>query len=124
MPRLLNPLSDNSRRAFTQGPLVLAPAAAVRHWPRTLAIATAALAIGAAATQWIWLGRIGQVQQQAASVAELQQLRQDLERASLTHRMSAAHSEELERQVDALNQRLRERDEELAFFRKSRGAAR
>jgi hypothetical protein len=35
-------------------------------------------------------------------------------------RISDARSKELERQVDALNQRLRECSDELSFFRKAR----
>jgi len=35
-------------------------------------------------------------------------------------RVSDARSQELERQIDALNQRLRECQEEVAFFRKTR----
>ena len=41
-------------------------------------------------------------------------------RTRLALRLATARSQELERQVDALNQRLRESTEELTFFRKAR----
>lgn len=124
MTRPLDPPSDRQRRAFTQGPLVLAPAATARRWLLMAVVATAAASTGVAATQWYWQQRIGQTQQQAVALSELQQLRLDLERATLTQRVSSARGDELERQVEALNQRLRERDEELAFFRKTRSGSR
>jgi hypothetical protein len=52
--------------------------------------------------------------------AEIQPLKQQLDQARLALRLSSARSQELERQVDALNQRLRESTEELTFFRKAR----
>jgi hypothetical protein len=124
MPRPANPPSDRQRRALMQGPLVLTPAAAARRWPLMAAVAAAAALAGVVATQLFWQQRIGQAQRQAVALAELQQLRLDLERATLTQRVSSARGDELERQVEALNQRLRERDEELAFFRKTRSGSR
>lgn len=43
-----------------------------------------------------------------------------LEQARLTLSMSEARGQELERQIDALNHRLRETQDELTFFRKTR----
>ena len=120
----VKPASDRQRRAFTQGPLVLAPAATARRWPLLLVVAATAALTGVAATQLYWQQRIVQARQQAVASAELQQLRLDLERAALTQRVSSARGDELERQVETLNQRLRERDEELAFFRKTRSPSR
>ena len=47
-------------------------------------------------------------------------LEKRLEQARLTLSISEARGQELERQVDALNQRLREAQDELTFFRKTR----
>jgi len=59
----------------------------------------------------------------AADVAaQMQPLRQEVDQTRLALRLAAARSHELERQVDALNQRLREATEELTFFRKAREA--
>jgi hypothetical protein len=53
-------------------------------------------------------------------VAALDPLRQELEQSRLGLRMAEARAQELERQVDALNQRLRESNEQLAFLRTAR----
>ena len=47
-------------------------------------------------------------------------LEKRLEQAKLTLSISEARGQELERQIDALNQRLREAQDELTFFRKAR----
>jgi flagellar motility protein MotE (MotC chaperone) len=49
------------------------------------------------------------------------QLEKQLEQTKLTLSMSEARGQELERQIDTLNQRLRETQDELTFFRKARG---
>ena len=56
----------------------------------------------------------------AAPSAELAQLRQQLEEARLGLRVAEARGQELERQVDSLNQKLTESQDELTFFRKAR----
>jgi len=56
----------------------------------------------------------------AAPTAELLQLRVQLEQARMGLRVAAARSEELEKQIDALNQKLTESQDELTFFRKAR----
>jgi hypothetical protein len=56
----------------------------------------------------------------AAPSAELQQLRQQLEQTRLGLRVAEARGQELERQVDALNQKLTESQDELTFVRKAR----
>jgi len=56
----------------------------------------------------------------AAPTAELVQLRQQLEQARMGLRIADARSEELEKQIDALNQKLTESQDELTFFRKAR----
>ena len=47
-------------------------------------------------------------------------LEKRLEQARLTLSVSEARGQELERQIDALNHRLRETQDELTFFRKTR----
>ena len=56
----------------------------------------------------------------AAPTAELVQLRQQLEQARMGLRVADARSQELEKQIDALNQKLTESQDELSFFRKAR----
>ena len=60
------------------------------------------------------------VQEPAAPTAELVQLRQQLEQARMGLRIADARSQELEKQIDALNQKLTESQDELTFFRKAR----
>ena len=56
----------------------------------------------------------------AAPTAELVQLRQQVEQARMGLRIADARSQELEKQIDALNQKLTESQDELTFFRKAR----
>ena len=56
----------------------------------------------------------------AAPTPELVQLRQQLEQARMGLRVADARSQELEKQIDALNQKLTESQDELTFFRKAR----
>lgn len=52
--------------------------------------------------------------------SEVQALGRQLEQARLGLRLSEARGHELERQIDALNQRLTETQDQLTFFRKAR----
>ena len=83
-------------------------------------LVVAALFAGAAASHLYWSQRLGPLQQQAEALKDMQQLRQGLEQSRLMQRVADGRSQELERQIDALNQRLRECQEELTFFRKAR----
>jgi hypothetical protein len=56
----------------------------------------------------------------AAPNGELMALRQQLEQAKMALRVADARSQELERQIDTLNQKLTEASDELTFFRKAR----
>jgi uncharacterized protein HemX len=56
----------------------------------------------------------------AAASPELPQLRQRLAEAQMGLQLSDARSHELERQIDALNQKLSEAQEQLTFVRKAR----
>ena len=56
----------------------------------------------------------------APPTPEQQQLRQQLEQARMALRLAESRGQELERQIDALNQKLTESQDELTFFRKAR----
>jgi uncharacterized protein HemX len=56
----------------------------------------------------------------AAPNPELAQLRQQLEQARMALRVADARSRELEKQIDGLNQKLTESQDELTFFRNAR----
>jgi len=111
------------RRAPTdlaRASLVLASAPAGRRRLAWLVLLVLAFAGGAAASHFYWKPRIDQLQRQAVAAKGVQALEQQLEQARLQLRVSDARSQELEHQIDALNQRLRESQEELTFFRKTR----
>jgi len=120
MPASLR-LGRYATRELTRVGLVLAPR---RHSGRWLVRwAMLALVLGAAAGLG-WIAH-AELSPQAAPVAlgpspEVMKLRRDSEQARLSLRVAEARAQELERQVDALNQRLREATEELTFFRKAR----
>lgn len=100
--------------------LVLEPGRVRRGWIIWCALIIAAVLAGAAGSHFYWSQQLGQLQQQVVALNDLQQLQQALEQSRLQLRVSDARSQELERQIDALNQRLRECQEEVAFFRKTR----
>jgi uncharacterized protein HemX len=56
----------------------------------------------------------------ATPAPELAPLRRELAEARLAMQLSEARSAELERQIDALNQKLAESQEQLTFVRKAR----
>jgi uncharacterized protein HemX len=100
--------------------LVLSPGRARRGWVAWCALVIAAALAGAAGSHFYWSERLGPLQQQAVALKDLPHLQQVLEQSRLQMRVSEARSQELERQIDALNQRLRECQEEVTFFRKAR----
>ena len=104
--------------------LVLSQSRARRGWIVWCALVVAALLAGAGGGDLYWRHRLGPLQEQAAAMKDQQQLLQGLEQSRLQMRVSEARSHELERQIDALNQRLRECQEELTFFRKARDGKR
>ena len=55
-----------------------------------------------------------------AQTAELATLRQQVDQARMGLRVAEARGQELEKQIDALNQKLTESQDELTFFRKAR----
>ncbi len=58
----------------------------------------------------------------ATTPADDSALKKALEHTRMRLRLSEAHSRELERQIDALNQRFRESQEQLSFIRSTRNA--
>ncbi len=100
--------------------LVLAPRRAPGRWFAHCTLLVGALATGAGIG---YAGR-GQVPpvvlQPVVPASETLALREQLEQTRLAQRLGDARSQELERQIDALNQRLRESQEELTFFRQAR----
>ncbi|MDE2298340.1 MAG: hypothetical protein KGK18_09250 [Burkholderiales bacterium] len=104
--------------------LVLAQVRARRGWVVWCALVVAALLAGAAGSHLYWRERLAPLQRQVVALKELQQLQQGLEQSRLQLRVSEARGHELERQIDALNQRLRESQDELTFYRKTRDAKR
>lgn len=107
---------------LTRVGLILAPQSKRGRWlVLVTALVAAAFAAGAA---------VGELRREKApSVvvrvpappnAESMQLRQQLEQATMGLRVAEARGEELERQIDALNHKLAESQDELTFFRKAR----
>ena len=87
----------------------------------TIVLAAASFAAGLATTELV-RERAPEVvvRAPAAPTVELVQLRQQLEQARMGLRIADARSQELEKQIDALNQKLTESQDELTFFRKAR----
>ncbi len=117
---------------LTRNLLVLAPARGPAGW-RTPLLALALVAALAVASHvhreaLPWLDGASPAASPAdkgAPVAtDLRPLQQQLEQAEMALQVARAQSRELERQIDVLNLRLRETQEELAFFRKARDTKR
>lgn len=104
--------------------VVLASGGARRGWIVWCALVVLAAAGSAFASQAWWEDRLSTLQHRAGSADEVPALRQSLDQTRLRLQVADARSHELELQIDALNQRLRESQEELAFFRKAREARR
>jgi septal ring factor EnvC (AmiA/AmiB activator) len=106
--------------ALTQRPLVLA-ARRPRHG-RLSAVVLLALALGVGAT--LALPHAASVAARADDPSVTAQWRDGAERQRLALELAQARAEALERQIDTLNQQLRETREELTFFRQAREAKR
>jgi len=117
-------LRDSITQRLARRSLVLLPRVRV-GWAACIALLIAAQLLAAAAAWWYWQQLQASVQAQekvherAASAAQRQ-----LEQSRLQQRLSASHSQELERQIDALHRQLRESQEELGFLRQARIAKR
>jgi hypothetical protein len=108
-------------RDLTRVGLTLAPKrASAPRWLAALLLAGAAFAAGLGASELLREDPAPVVVRAPAPSAELGPLRQQLEQARMALRVSDARSQELERQIDALNQKLTGAQDELTFFRKAR----
>jgi uncharacterized protein HemX len=100
--------------------LVLSPQRARRGWIAWCLLVVLAALAGAGASTWVWRERLEDSQRHSVAAAEVQQIQQRLDQARLQQRVSEGRSKELERQIDALNQRLHDAEDQLTFFRKAR----
>lgn len=117
--------SRRRRRArWLLGTVVLRPVPAPRpRWRAVLAAGALAAAVGVAG---VALGRWHAPRPDPladATAPDLQRLRQELATAQAALGVAQAHGSALEREVQALQQQLRDAREELMFFRRA-GAAR
>jgi TolA-binding protein len=112
-----NATSDLTRVGLTLVP----PPRRARRIVLAIAIVAAALAAGALAGELLRERAAPVVVRVAAPPTDaLQQLRQQLGQAQMGLRVAEARDQELERQIDALNQKLTESQDELTFFRQAR----
>ena len=108
-------------RDLTRVGLTLAPKRALApRWMAALLLAAVAFAAGLGAGELLRERTAPVVVRAPAPSAEIGPLRQQLEQARLGLRVADARSQELERQIDALNQQLSAAQDELTFFRKAR----
>jgi septal ring factor EnvC (AmiA/AmiB activator) len=107
-------------RALTHAPLVLSTRPQ-RHG-RLSAAVLSALALGVGATL-AWPHALSLASDDAEPPA-LRQWRDEAEQRRLALQLAQARAEALERQIDTLNQQLREAREELTFFRQARDGRR
>lgn len=127
----LRPRGSITQR-LTRRSLVLLPRRVPVGWAVGMAVLIAAQFLAAATGWWYWQQRQASVQareqaherSESATQRQLGELQRELEQSRLQQRLSASHSQELERQIDALNRLLRESQEELGFLRQARVAKR
>lgn len=100
--------------------LTVVPRRRASRWWLRAAVVAVVLASGVAAGYLFREHAIAPPPPPAASPAEVRALRDQLEQSRLAMRLSQARSRELERQIDTLNQKLTESQEQLTFFRKTR----
>jgi uncharacterized protein HemX len=125
-------LHGRTTHRLTRRSLVLLPRRVRVGWAACLALLIALQLAAAAAVGWYWQQRQTSVQVQeraherseTSAQRQLDELRRELEQSHLQQRLSVSHSQELERQIDALNRLLRESREELGFLRQARVAKR
>jgi len=114
-------LAGTPTRELTQVGITLARQRRRGRWLLAPAIVVVALALGTA-TGYLAHDRATPVvvAGPAMPAPELAPLRRDLAEARMAMQLSEARSAELERQIDALNQKLAESQEQLTFGRKAR----
>ena len=108
---------------LTQSGLVLSPRRSGRGVRRAL-VWLAAIAATAGAAYLVGRQQPHDLQRLNTVLRENQLLQQGIEQTRSMLRVSDARSKELEHQIDALNQRLRECQDDLTFFRKARDGKR
>ena len=113
------PPARHAPNRLAQVRLVLSPGSARRGWLIGCALVVTALLAGIAAGHYVSIA-LGAAPPNEVALQQLHSAQQALEQSRLQLRAADARSHELERQVDALNQRVRECLEELTFFRKAR----
>lgn len=121
-----------STQRLTRRSFVLLPRRLRVGWAACIALLFVVQVAAAAAVWGYWQQRQAsvQVQEQAhersetAAQRQLGELQRELEQSRLLQRLSASRSQELERQIDALNRLLRESQEELGFLRRARAVRR
>ena len=104
--------------------LVLSPQRARRGVVAWIALASLFFVAGAVGSHFYWSRMPTDTRPLDAALEENRVVQQRVEQLNMTLSVSKSRSVELERQIDALNQRLRETQEELAFFRKTRDGKR
>jgi len=109
---------------LTRTPLVLRPGGRRGGALLRSALVLGALLVGAAASHVYWTQELARWRLEAVPIAELRQAEQAATQARMRLEVSEAHGRELELPIDGLNQRLRESQDELAFFRKGRDTRR
>ncbi|MEO7337312.1 MAG: hypothetical protein ABIV63_12085 [Caldimonas sp.] len=112
-------LRRHATRDLARIGMVLSPKHARRGLFAGSILLVAALSMGAGSGYFYAMQEPREAPAPATSPLELQQVQRRLDQSRMTLDLAAAHSHELERQIDALNQRLRESQDELTFFRKS-----
>jgi septal ring factor EnvC (AmiA/AmiB activator) len=118
-----NPSARATPNPLTRIRLVLSPGAAWRGRVGWSVVVVAALLAGAAAGHFLWIDGPVALPDSGAPLQQLKTSQHALEQSRLQLRAADARSQELERQIDAFNQRLRECQEELTFFRNARDHA-
>jgi len=118
------PLRRGATHKLTRLGVVLSHPSARRAWLGRCLLLLAGVLAGAAGGYLYADQQPGRALQQAAEAQDRQELQHQLEQGQLNLRVTEARSQELERQIAALVQQLRESQEELTFFRKARDAKR
>ena len=120
-------LRRHASREITRIRLVLSPRRSQGRGLVFLALFAATLSVAATShylqgSELPWRSAALPVPSLAAAAPDATKpLEKELEQVKLTLSMSEARGQEHERQIDTLNQRLRETQDELTFFRKARG---
>ena len=120
---MANPSARATPNPLTRIRLVLSPGAAWRARVGWGVVVVAALLAGAAAGHFVGRDAPALLPDTGVALQQLKTLQHALEQTRLQVRAADARSQELERQIDAFNQRLRACQEELTFFRNARDHA-